>query len=59
MKTAVFAWYDEMPIACEGDDMLYRVITLKVRSGNNRFQHAERILEKRMGGYVQLWSIQE
>lgn len=59
MRIAVFAWYDEMPIACEGDDQEYRVIRMRVRKCNERITHAERILERRLGGYVQLWAISE
>jgi hypothetical protein len=56
MIRATFCWYPEMPIACEGDDVTAKTITLRVRNCPIRLQDAEQSLARRYGGYVQLWS---
>lgn len=59
MNLVTFALYPDMPIACEGDDVNARVIQLRVRHDNLRLTVSEQILERRYGGYVQIWNIDE
>ena len=55
MKTYIFAWYPHMPIPCEGDDPITRVIRLRLKA-LSRVDQTVRALERRHGGFVQWWA---
>lgn len=58
MIKCILVRYPFMPIACEGDDddNTMQSIEVKLKS-SSRVDDMMNALEKRMGGYVQLWDI--
>lgn len=60
MITVTFVWYPFMPIACEGndDDGMSKTFSLKF-ANEDTIDHLIAIVEKRYGGYVQVWAIEK